>query len=58
MDESILGIGTCFAGCLEEEKVRKSWFFTLGYFQVLLTPVYIGYFWALYTAIGALVMSI
>lgn len=58
MDESILGIGTCFAGCLEEEKVRKSWFFTLGYFQVLLTPVYIGYFWALYTAIGALVLSI
>lgn len=56
--ESIVGVGTCFAGCLEEDKVRKSLFFTMGYFQVLLTPVLIGYLWALYTAIGALVLSI
>lgn len=43
---------------MEEDKVRKGFFFSMGYFQILLTPVLVGYIWALYTALGALVLSV
>ena len=30
----------------------------MGYYQVLLTPVLVGYLWAVYIALGSLVLSL